>query len=253
MSAEKKLAIEKYSSYSPLDQEEIIKSYIPLVKRVVHRLAGRLPKEVDLKEMLNSGLIGLVDALEKYDSTRENSFATYAQFRIRGAILDSFRAQDWLPRSMRQKAHQVEKAYRIVEQKLGRSATDLEVATELNLDLEAFRKQLSDVSNAVMYSFEELGYGHGDDRFTGSSWLNNTEKNPLEQAIHKERVELLSRALERLSYKERLVVTLHFYEELSLREIGSVLELTESRISQIRTRALIRLKNSLKTIARGQE
>ncbi len=251
MSALTQFKIEDYLSFSPLEQEEIIKSYIPLVKRVVHRLAGRLPKDVDLKEMLNSGLIGLVDALEKFDSAKETSFATYAQFRIRGAILDSFRAQDWMPRSIRARANQIEKAYKLVEQKLGRAASDKEVAGELGLNLEDFRAQLGQVSNAVMYSFEEIGFGHGDDRFQ-SEYSAKINQDPADRMISKQRVELLARALDRLTYKERLVVTLHFYEELSLKEIGDILELTESRISQIRTRALIRLKNCLHTVVRGE-
>lgn len=252
MSAERKFKVEEYKSISPLDQEELIKSYIPLVKKVVHRLAGRLPKEVDLKEMLNSGLIGLVDAMEKFDPAQDTNFGTYAQFRIRGAILDSFRSQDWMPRSLRSKVHKIEKAYQQVEQKLGRSASDREVADELRLNLAEFRDQLTAVSNAVVYSFEELGYGHGDEKFSGSNLLSHNPSNPLEKAMKKEKVALLARALDRLSYKERLVVTLHYYEELSLREIGTILELTESRISQIRTRALIRLKNFLGSILRGE-
>ena len=197
--------------------------------------------------MLNSGLIGLVDAFEKFDPAQETSFSTYAQFRIRGAILDSLRAQDWLPRSARARAHKIQKAYQVVEQRLGRSAEDEDIAKELGLDLEDFQKQLGDVSNSVMYSFEEMGFGHGDERFNHSI----QEESPVDKMMAKERVAILARALERLSYKERLIITLHFYEELSLKEIGEILELTESRISQVRTKALIRLKNCLNTVVRG--
>ncbi|MCC6220707.1 MAG: sigma-70 family RNA polymerase sigma factor, partial [Deltaproteobacteria bacterium] len=142
-----------------VEREELIRSFLPLVKRVVHRLAGRLPAEVDIKEMLNSGIIGLVDALEKYDPRHETNFSTYAQFRIRGAILDSFRSQDWAPRSLRHKASKLENAYHKLEQAHGRPATDDEVATELGVDIELLQKMLSEVSSVVMLSFEELGFG----------------------------------------------------------------------------------------------
>jgi RNA polymerase sigma factor for flagellar operon FliA len=114
--------------------------------------------------MLNSGIIGLVDALEKYDPKHETNFSTYAQFRIRGAILDSFRSQDWLPRSLRFKSHKIESAYQRIEQKLGRAATDEEVAAELGVDVEELQKLLGEVGSIVMLSFEELGFGHGEER-----------------------------------------------------------------------------------------
>ena len=110
--------LESFKSISEDERDDLIRSYMPLVKRVVHRLAGRLPAEVDIKEMLNSGIIGLVDAFEKFDPSHETNFATYAQFRIRGQILDSFRIQDWVPRSLRHKAHKIERAYQSLEQKL---------------------------------------------------------------------------------------------------------------------------------------
>ncbi|MCB0344662.1 MAG: sigma-70 family RNA polymerase sigma factor, partial [Bdellovibrionales bacterium] len=140
MAKVKRLAAESYRTIDEAEREELIRSFLPLVKRVVHRLAGRLPAEVDIKEMLNSGIIGLVDALEKYDPRHETNFSTYAQFRIRGAILDSFRSQDWAPRSLRHKAHKLESAYQKLEQKLGRPAKDEEVAEEMGLDIESLQK-----------------------------------------------------------------------------------------------------------------
>jgi len=219
---------------------------LPLVKRVVHRLSGRLPKDVDMKEMLNSGIIGLVDALEKYDPKHETKFSTYAQFRIRGAILDSFRSQDWLPRSLRYKSHKVEAAYHRIEQKLGRPATDEEVAEELRVDVEELQRLLAEVGGVVMLSFEELGFGHGEERFVADEMIASKTQDPLNRLLGGERVELIARALDRLPEKERLVVSLYFYEELNLKEIGEILGVTESRASQIRSRALIRLKNFLK-------
>lgn len=241
-------AVEAYRNQSELEQEELIKSYLPLVKKVVHRLSGRLPKDVDMKEMLNSGIIGLVDALEKYDPTHETNFSTYAQFRIRGAILDSFRTQDWLPRSVRYKSHKIEQAYFRVEQRLGRPAHDSEVGEELGITVEELQKLLGEVGSMVLLSFEELGFGHGEERFVADEWLTSRGQDPLNKLLGSERVSLIARALDRLPEKERLVISLYFYEELNLKEIGEILGVTESRASQIRSRALIRLKNFLRTM-----
>lgn len=246
MAKPKQIAVEKYKSISAQDKEDLIKSYLPLVKKVVHRLSGRLPRDIDLREMLNSGIIGLVDALEKYDPRHETNFSTYAQFRIRGAILDSFRSQDWLPRSLRFKSHKIEQAYHAIEQKLGRPATDEEVAKEVGLNTDDLQKLLGEVGSIVMLSFEELGFGHGEERFQADEWLASKGQDPLAKLLSGEKVGLIARALDRLPEKERLVISLYFYEELNLKEIGEILGVTESRASQIRSRALIRLKNYLK-------
>lgn len=239
-------AVQAYKKIDDSEKEELIKSYLPLVKKVVHRLSGRLPKDVDLREMLNSGIIGLVDALEKYDPKHETDFSTYAQFRIRGAILDSFRSQDWLPRSLRFKSHKIETAYHRIEQKLGRPATDEEVAKELDIPVDDLQQLLGEVGSIVMLSFEELGFGHGEERFQADEWLASKTPDPLNRLLGGEKVGVIARALDRLPEKERLVISLYFYEELNLKEIGEILGVTESRASQIRSRALIRLKNYLK-------
>ncbi len=242
----KSSVVNAYRTVDDFEKEELIKSYLPLVKKVVHRLSGRLPKDVDLREMLNSGIIGLVDALEKYDPKHETDFSTYAQFRIRGAILDSFRSQDWLPRSLRFKSHKIEAAYQRIEQRLGRPATDEEVSGELGLSVDDLQKLLGEVGSIVMLSFEELGFGHGEERFQADEWLASKTPDPLNKLLGGEKVGLIARSLDRLPEKERLVISLYFYEELNLKEIGEILGVTESRASQIRSRALIRLKNYLK-------
>ncbi len=235
-----------YKKYNREEKEDLIKDYLPLVKRVVHRLSARLPKDIDIKEMINSGIIGLVDAMEKYNPSHDTSFQTYAQFRIKGAILDSFRAQDWLPRSLRFKSHKLEEAYKTIDQKLGRSATDEEVARELGIEVSALQKALNQVGNIVMLSFEDLGFGHGEERFKGKECFSSTGVDPLSNLMGGEQINYIARALDRLPEKERLVISLYFYEELNLREIGEILGVTESRASQIRSRALIRLKLYLK-------
>ncbi len=242
----KRSAVEAYRQIDAYEKEDLIRSYLPLVKKVVHRLSGRLPKDIDLQEMLNSGIIGLVDALEKFDPKHETNFSTYAQFRIRGAILDSFRSQDWLPRSLRFKSHKIEMAYHRIEQRLGRPATDEEVAVELGVSMEELQQLLGEVGSIVMLSFEELGFGHGEERFQADDWLASKGQDPLHKLLGHEKVGLIARSLDRLPEKERLVISLYFYEELNLKEIGEILGVTESRASQIRSRALIRLKNYLR-------
>ncbi len=241
-----KTDVQSYRTIDDDEREELIRNFLPLVKRVVHRLAGRLPAEVDIKEMLNSGIIGLVDALEKYDPRHETNFSTYAQFRIRGAILDSFRVQDWVPRSLRHKAHKLENTYLKLEQELGRPAEDEEVAKELEVDIETLQKMLGEVSGVVMLSLEELGFGHGEERFRADESLPSAKPDPLSSLLGSEKVEIVARALDRLPEKERLVITLYFYEELNLKEIGEIIGVTESRASQIRSRALLRLRTYLK-------
>lgn len=246
MKVKEQQSVESFKNIDDDQREELIRSFLPLVKRVVHRLAGRLPAEVDIKEMLNSGIIGLVDALEKYDPRHETNFSTYAQFRIRGTILDSFRVQDWVPRSLRHKAHKLEKTYQRLEQELGRPAEDTEVAKALEVDLATLQKMLGEVSGVVMLSLEELGFGHGEERFKADDSLPSAKPDPLRELLESERVEIVARALDRLPEKERLVITLYFYEELNLKEIGEIIGVTESRASQIRSRALIRLRTYLK-------
>ncbi len=231
------------------EKDEMIRAYLPLVKKVVNRLLGRVPKEVDVNEMINSGIIGLVDALEKFDPKKDTNFATYARFRIQGSILDSFRSQDWLPRSLRKKIHEIEDAYRQIESIRGRAATDEEVAHVLGVSVDEFNKRLGEVSNIVMLSFEELGYGHGEDRFSKDEVLESKGQDPLFKLLSTEKIELVARSLDRLPEKERLVISLYFYEELNLKEIGEIIGVTESRASQIRSRALIRLKTYLKNIS----
>ncbi|MCC6932445.1 MAG: RNA polymerase sigma factor FliA [Deltaproteobacteria bacterium] len=246
--AKQTATVERFRDVDEEQREELIRTFLPLVKRVVHRLAGRLPREVDIREMLNSGIIGLVDALEKYDPQHETNFSTYAQFRIRGAILDSFRLQDWAPRSLRHKAHRLENAYLKLEQELGRPAEDGEVAEELGVDVETFQRMLNEVSGVVMLSFEELGFGHGEERFMTDEQLLSGTPDPLSDLLEGERVEIVARALDRLPEKERLVICLYFYEELNLKEIGDIIGVTESRASQVRSRALLRLRSYLRRL-----
>ncbi|MDR2337477.1 MAG: RNA polymerase sigma factor FliA [Deltaproteobacteria bacterium] len=231
-------------------REEMIKQFMPLVRRVVHRISSRLPHDVNIDEMLNSGMIGLVDAFEKYDHKHETNFSTYAQFRVRGAILDSFRDQDWAPRSLRHKANKLDSVVSRLEQELGRPANDQEIAKELGLNEATVRHMLNEINNVSLVSFEDLGFGHGEEHFSNKTTNDNLNSltdyvGPLSGLLESERTQLVGQAIDKLAEKEKLVICLYFYEELNLKEIGEVIGVTESRASQIRSRALARLKHNL--------
>ncbi len=227
------------SSLTELDKEELINQYLPLVKRISAKFMHKLPPSIELRDIVNAGINGLLEAAERFDDSLDSSFEAFAYHRIRGAILDYLRACDWLPRSIRSRMHKLEKAYLMVEQKLGRQATEEEVAKELGITVEEFRDLLGDVSNIVMLSFEELGFGKGEDRF----WSKDESSTvPLDNVLDQELVDIIARALDRLPERERMVLILYFYEELNLKEISEVLNLTESRVSQLRASGLLRLK-----------
>ncbi|MEM4379583.1 MAG: FliA/WhiG family RNA polymerase sigma factor [Thermoplasmatales archaeon] len=221
------------------EKEELINKHLPLVKKIVSKFVHKVPSSIDVRDLMNAGIHGLLEAAERFDETLEVSFEAYAYHRIRGAILDYLRSWDWLPRTVRAKVHRLEKAFSLVEQKLGRAATEDEVAKELGLTQDEFQEMLGDVSNVVLFSFEELGFGTGEERF----WSKDESSSaPEESVLDQELVDIIARALDRLPEKEKLVTVLYFYEELNLKEIAEVLNLTESRVSQLRASGLLRLK-----------
>jgi RNA polymerase sigma factor for flagellar operon FliA len=227
------------------DREQLIHEYLPYVKRIVNRLATHLPATVDIDDLMNVGVIGLIQAVDRYDPTRDNKFMTYAIFRIKGAVLSELRSRDFLSRSNRRKIRELENTYLKLEQQLGREVEDREVAQELGIDLEqVYRtKQLSSIS---FISFEELGYSSKDEKDKLINYLVNNEDDALTLTRFKELKTALARAIEDLPEKERLVVSLYYLEELTMKEAGEVLGITESRVSQIHSQAIIHLRAKLR-------
>jgi len=227
-------------------KEQLIMQYAPLVKFIAHRIAMRLPSNIDVNDLINSGIIGLMDAIEKYDPSRKNKFETYAEFRIRGAILDELRALDWAPRSFRRKAHQMEKIFSKLEKELGRPATDEEAAEAMGMDMEEYFSTMEQLKGISLLSLEELKSIPEDDR---GNLLNHLAagngEDPLSLLNLGQLKEALAKALEELPERDRLVITLYYYEELNMKEIARILDITESRISQIHTRAILRLRGKL--------
>jgi RNA polymerase sigma factor for flagellar operon FliA len=229
----------------PAYRDQLITEYLPYVKRIVQRLAVHLPSTVDIDDLMNVGVIGLIQAVDRYDPRRDNKFMTYAIFRIKGAVLSELRARDFLSRSNRRKIRELESAYLRLEQKLGREADDQEIARELGVDLEqVYRtKQMSSIS---FISLEELGVSSRDEKEKLLSYLVDNEDDALSMTKLKELKEAMARAIKQLPEKERLVISLYYLDELTMKETGKVLGITESRVSQIHSQAILHLRTKLR-------
>jgi RNA polymerase sigma factor for flagellar operon FliA len=208
----------------------------------------RLPPHISVDDLISAGVIGLMDALTKFDPEKKVEFKTYAEFRIRGAMLDELRSMDWVPRSVRQKATQIERAIQQLEKKKGRSVEDEEIASEIGISLDAYYETMKNLHGLSPLDMEEV-----QRRFPRlsledilDSLVDSEENDPFHQYSFKELKKILSRAIEGLSSKEKMVVSLYYYEELTLKEIGEVLGLTESRICQIHTKGVLKLRAELK-------
>lgn len=228
-------------------REEIILEYAPLIKYVAQKIAARLPANIELDDLISSGVIGLMDAIEKYDPSRDNKFKTYAEFRIRGAILDELRAQDWVPRSIREKAKALERAYAKIEHDKGRPATDEEVCEELKVSQEEFYELLNQVRSVSLLSYDDLNsFSKTDKRAILGLSEGSRSSTPFSEVNVATLKKTIAEAIRDLPEKQRLVLSLYYYEDLNLKEIGKVLDVTESRVSQLHTQAILKLKARLK-------
>lgn len=234
-------------------REQLILHYSPLVKYVAGRVSVGLPPNLDQSDFVSSGVFGLIDAIEKFDVDRSIKFETYAITRIRGAMIDELRALDWIPRSVRQKSRAVERAYTTLEASLRRTPSEAEVAGEMGIRLEELRGVFSQLSLANVVALEELLHAGGEsgDRLSLMDTLEDTAAdNPVEIAEDRELRRLLARAVNTLPKREKTVVTLYYYEGLTLAEIGEVLGVTESRVSQIHTKSVLQLRAKLAELGR---
>ncbi|RPJ41206.1 MAG: FliA/WhiG family RNA polymerase sigma factor [Deltaproteobacteria bacterium] len=231
-----------------LTREEMILKYTPLIKYIAHRLAMRLPPHIAVDDLINSGVIGLMDAINKFDPNKKVQFKTYAEFRIKGAMLDELRSLDWVSRSVRQKAAQLERAFQSLEKKKGRAVEDPEVAQELGISLENYYTMVNEINGVFLTDLS--GVRKKMPQFSDEDLLNlladDKENQPFQLLSLEELKEVLTRAIEELTPKERTVISLYYYEELTLKEIGEVLGFTESRICQIHTKAVLKLRNKVR-------
>ncbi len=236
--------------HDEMSREELIEEYIPLVKYLAHRISVKLPSHVEIDDLVNSGVIGLIDAIEKFDQSRGIKFKTYAEFRIRGAIFDGLRSLDWVPRSVRKQKKMVEQSYAQLEQKLGRHATDEELSENLGVDLQEFYKILDNLKGVNLGKFVELNSSDSQNPGEGETAIafvaDESSDDPYNEFQKQELTEILAEAIRGLPEKERYVVSLYYFDELTMKEIGTVLSITESRVSQLHTKSMLRLREALR-------
>ena len=235
------------SRQTSVDRDEMILGHTTLVKYVAHRLAMRLPPHVSIEDLWSAGVIGLMDALNKFDPGKKVQFKTYAEFRIKGAMLDEIRSQDYFPRSVRQKASQLEKASQTLQKKKGRRVEDEEVAQELGLSLDTYYDMVNETHGVFL-----LGAGNSwgesssfPDEGLADQIIGQLENNPFLLLSQEEGKKIIAQAIEGLPIKERMVISLYYYQDLTLKEIGEVLDFTESRICQIHSKAILKLKSKI--------
>ncbi len=228
-------------------RNQMITECLPDVKRIVCRIAVHLPQNaVEIDDLVNSGIVGLIHAIERYDPARNTKFMTYAAFRIKGAVLSELRSRDFLSRSNRKKIRELEQTYLKLEHKLGREVEDIEVAEELELSLDQFY-QIKKMAGISFISFDELGYSSKEEKMNFMSCLVNSDtEDALTLARVKEIKAAIAGAIEKLTEKEKQVISLYYLEELTMKETAKVLNITESRVSQIHSRAIVHLRGMLR-------
>jgi len=229
-----------YSQAGAKSSSELIETHAPLVKKIALHLLARLPASVQLDDLMQAGMIGLLEAAQRYSSTKGATFETYAGIRIRGSMVDEIRKGDWVPRSVHRNARRVARAIKTVEDRLGREAQDAEVAEELEMGLSEYHATLSDANSGRLFSLDELNE-------SGELPIELTEArdNPLDGLASDSFRSNLAAAIEQLPEREKLVLSLYYQDELNLKEIGAVLGVSESRVSQIHSQAALRLRGRL--------
>ncbi len=242
-------ALAGYTRTQTADLDDLVQRYAPLVKRIAYHLAGRLPSSVQPGDLIQAGMIGLIEAARHYDPSHGASFETYAGIRVRGAMFDEVRKGDWAPRSVHRKAREVAKAVNRVEGRKGGEARDTEIAEALGVSLEEYHQTLQDISGHRVLSLDDLG--PDDDGYAGDSIAGN-EADPLDELAAGELKKAVAEGIAELPEREQLVLSLYYDEELNLREIGAALGVTESRVCQIHSQALVRLRARMSAARRGK-
>ena len=237
-------------SLSVAERDRLIVTHLPTVRFIARRIHDRLPKQVELEDLISAGILGLIDALDKYDGGKQVQFKSYAQFRIRGAILDSLRTLDWSPRELRRKGRAIEEAIRTLTGRLRRAPAEFEIAAEMGVDLTEYQQILSELKGLEVGSLNvERSEESGDEELAYIP--GPTTEDPFFRCLQGEMRNLLMGAIENLPEKERLVLTLYYYEELTMKDIALTLGVVESRVSQLRTAAVLRLRSVLSAPQNG--
>lgn len=238
-----------YVQHAQKSREDQVLEHAYLIKRIVSRMAARLPAEVDSDELYQAGSLGLLDAIDKFDPTKEVQFKTYAEFRIKGAILDELRAMDWIPRSVRSSATKLEKAHTALSHRLGREPTDQETAHELEMSLKEYHEFLAKARPIPLVSLDSYGKKEDEDAQDMLEVLEDPDaEDPFVLFSSEEMQTHLAEAIEKLPEQEQLILSLYYMEEMNLKEIGEILGVSESRISQIRIKVIVKLRVALKSV-----
>lgn len=232
------------------ERERLLMEQLPQVRYIARRIHEHLPRHVQLEDLVHSGVLGLIDALHKYDSNKHVQFGSYAKFRIRGAILDSLREMDWSPRDLRRKARLVEEAHSKLRSELGRNPSEPELAAELGMNLCGLQRLLGEIDGLEVGSLRIESPRHGREEDLCEYLADDSEETPLFLCMRSEMRQLLARAISELTEKERRVLALYYYEELTMKEVGAVLGVGESRISQIHSTTVVRLRARLSELSR---
>ncbi len=232
---------------SPQERERLLIEHLPTVRYLARRIHERLPQHVELDDLVSAGMVGLIDAFSKFDHGKKVQFKSYAQFRVRGAILDSLRTLDWSPRELRRKGRAVEEAIRSLTQSLGRAPAEQEIAAAMTLSLSGYQQLLGELKGLEIGSLHmERSEDSGDEEL---AYIPGApDEDPLFRCLKGELKQRLVDAIEDLPEKERMVLTLYYYEELTMKEIGLTLGVVESRVSQIHSSAVVRLRSALATL-----
>jgi len=227
-------------------QQDYVKQYAPLVRRIAHQMVAKLPANVELDDMVQAGMIGLMDAVNRFEESQGTQFEVYAASRIRGSMLDELRASDWLPRSARKSQRDIENAIHRLEQRLQRAPQESEIAQELHLSVPEYQELLSDARGAQLVYFDDLGGGNDSDDYL-ERHVAQTGGEPLEILRDKRFRAALVAAIEDLPEREKLLMSMYYEQDMNLREIGAVMGVTESRVCQLHSQAVSRLRSKLKS------
>jgi RNA polymerase sigma factor for flagellar operon FliA len=237
---------------APAERERLLTEHLPEVQYIARRMHERLPAHVPLEDLVHAGVLGLIDAVDKFDPSRHVQLKSYAKFRIRGAILDSLRATDWSPRRLRKQARGVEEAFRALSTELGHSPTEAELAQRLGLGLLEFQRLLGELHGLDLGTLQADNSEEFDETSDSVYQPNGAEENPFFQCLQSELKSFLAEAMKSLEEKERQVMGLYYLEELTMKEVGTVLGIGESRVSQLHSLALVRLRARLQELMQSR-
>lgn len=234
-----------YTVKGKVDKDSLLTEHMPLVKRLAHHMKAKLPPSVEVDDLVQAGMIGLLDAINRYEETHGAQFETYAVMRIRGAMLDELRSSDWMPRSMRQDMRKIENAMAVLQQRLGRPPSESEVAKSLKLSLTDYQEMLSEGGGHQLVYYEDFHDEDGNDSFL-DRYVHDEDADPLRALLDTDFRQAVIDAIDNLPPREKMLMGLYYEEELNLKEIGAVMGVSESRVSQLHTQAVSRLRATLR-------